>query len=76
MNLTTDVMDAALIAFRDQAMLPGTIHEYNLRAALEAALPLVAAKAWDEGFKQGGPMHDVNMDYPNAHTRNPYRSGT
>ena len=33
----------------------------------------VAAKAWDEGFKQGGPMHDVNYDDPDAHTRNPYR---
>ena len=32
----------------------------------------VAAKAWDEGFKQGGPMHDVNYDDPDAHTRNPY----
>ena len=33
----------------------------------------VAAKAWDEGFKQGGPMHDENYDDPDAHTRNPYR---
>lgn len=31
------------------------------------------AKAWQEGFKQGGPMHDVNYDDPDAHTRNPYR---
>lgn len=31
------------------------------------------AQAWDEGFKQGGPMHDVNYDDPDAHTRNPYR---
>jgi hypothetical protein len=29
--------------------------------------------AWDEGFKQGGPMHDVNYDDPDAHKRNPYR---
>lgn len=76
MNISSVVMEAALVAFRDQAMLPGTIHEYNLRAALEAALPLVATQAWDEGFKQGGPMHDVNYDDPDAHTRNPYRSGT
>jgi hypothetical protein len=40
---------------------------------LVAAQPLMAI-AWDEGFKQGGPMHDVNMDDPDAHTRNPYRS--
>ena len=31
------------------------------------------AKAWQEGFKQGGPMHDVNCDDPDAHTRNPYK---
>jgi hypothetical protein len=31
------------------------------------------AQGWDEGFKQGGPMHDVNYDDPDAHTRNPYR---
>jgi hypothetical protein len=28
--------------------------------------------AWAAGFKQGGPMHDVNYDDPDAHTRNPY----
>jgi hypothetical protein len=41
------------------------------------------AQAWDEGFKQGGPMHDVTLDAPNAplgvdafdlHTHNPYRA--
>lgn len=32
-----------------------------------------AEKAWDEGFKQGGPMHDVNYDDPDSHRRNPYR---
>ena len=31
------------------------------------------AQAWDEGFKQGGPMHDVNYDDPDAHRCNPYR---
>lgn len=34
------------------------------------------ARAWQDGFKQGGPMHDVNFDDPDAHTRNPYRGGT
>lgn len=29
-------------------------------------------EAWAEGFKQGGPMHDVNYDDPDAHRRNPY----
>ena len=31
-----------------------------------------STQAWSEGFKQGGPMHDVNYDDPDAHTRNPY----
>ena len=37
----------------------------------ESALD-IAEKAWDEGFKQGGPMHDENYDDPGAHRRNPY----
>ena len=31
-----------------------------------------STQAWSEGFKQGGRMHDVNYDDPDAHTRNPY----
>lgn len=42
---------------------------------LAAELAAAAAKAWDEGYKQGGPMRDVNYDDPDAHTRNPYRAG-
>jgi hypothetical protein len=34
----------------------------------------VKADAWDEGFKQGGPMHDADMNDPDAHKRNPYRT--
>lgn len=41
----------------------------------EFIAPLLA-KAWDEGFEQGGPMHDVNCDDPDAHTRNPYERAT
>jgi hypothetical protein len=52
------------------------VNKARLRGLLEAAAPFIAAQAWDEGFKQGGPMHDENMDDPDAHTRNPYRSGT
>jgi len=58
----------------------GPLNEYrgqdNLHVAEQMA-PLLAqarAEAWDEGFKQGGPMHDVNYDDPDAHTRNPYRA--
>ena len=45
----------------------------EVTAMLEAAAPHLMAQAWDEGHKQGGPMHDVNYDDPDAHTRNPYR---
>lgn len=45
----------------------------DARAQLEAAAPILMAQAWAEGFKQGGPMHDVNYDDPDAHKRNPYR---
>jgi hypothetical protein len=60
-----------------ESLLPSrqNIWRNQTRLALEAAAPFIAAQAWDEGFKQGGPMHDVNMDDPDAHTRNPYRSG-
>lgn len=33
----------------------------------------VKADAWDEGFKQGGPMHDSFYGEPDRHERNPYR---
>lgn len=41
--------------------------------AVEGIVTKAKAEAWDEGYKQGGPMHDVNYDDPDAHTRNPYR---
>ena len=34
------------------------------------------AEAWREGFKQGGPMHDVDYDNPGSHRINPYRAQT
>lgn len=70
MNISSEVMDAALVAFSDQAALPGTIHEYNLRAALEAALPIVAAQAWDEGVRA-----EYERDYSlgDVPVPNPYR---
>lgn len=71
MNLSTEVMDAALIAFRDQAMLPGTIHEYNLRAALEAALPIALEKAWDDGWDA---LADFDSRPGGPYPTNPYRS--
>ena len=43
------------------------------RGYLLALIPQLKADAWQQGFKQGGPMHDVNYDAPDAHTRNPYQ---
>lgn len=47
-------------------------------AALSAAgfgdLREAQTQAWDEGFKQGGPMHDEHYGEPDKHTINPCRS--
>jgi hypothetical protein len=32
------------------------------------------AGGWDEGFKQGGPMHDEHYGEPDKHKINPYRA--
>jgi hypothetical protein len=45
-----------------------------LTAAGFGPVKAAAGTAWDEGFKQGGPMHDVNYDDPGAHRRNPYKA--
>ena len=36
----------------------------------------IAKMAWDEGFKQGGPMHDEHYGEPDKHTINPYSVST
>lgn len=51
-------------------------HLIGMSDTLQASAKEIAAKAWDEGYKQGGPMHDVNYDDPDAHTRNPYRESS
>lgn len=53
---------------------PGQILRARAEFDLWMAETVRAAKeaAWQEGFKQGGPMHDVFYDDPDAHTRNPY----
>lgn len=45
----------------------------TVEAIIDARVKAAKAEAWAEGYKQGGPMHDVNYDDPDAHTRNPYR---
>lgn len=50
-----------------------TLYLRHLAHFIRARDAEVQAKAWDEGYKQGGPMHDVDYDDPDAHTRNPYK---
>jgi hypothetical protein len=85
MRVPDEAVEAAKVAMQEVTPPPGVskadwLKKHGrsalLAGAIEAAAQFIAAQAWDEGFKQGGPMHDVNMDDPDAHTRNPYRSGT
>jgi len=56
-----EAIEAAHKAWREQAKQGGSIFEYNLRAALEAAAPFIAAvsdedalrAAWDRGYATG-----------------------
>lgn len=48
-------------------------HAQHQAEALAPVIRAARAEAWQEGFKQGGPMHDVNYDDPDAHRRNPYK---
>lgn len=41
MDIPSAAVEAAHKAWREQAAMPGSIFEYNLRAALEAAAPLI-----------------------------------
>lgn len=58
---------------RDPLGEPRRIHHAEAGRWIDEVRRRAKAEAWDEGFKQGGPMHDVNLDAPDAHTRNPYR---
>ncbi|MDQ5863098.1 MAG: hypothetical protein M3536_12640 [Actinomycetota bacterium] len=41
--------------------------------ALAPAIKQLMAEAWQEGFKQGEPMHDEHYGEPDKHKINPYR---
>ena len=78
-----EAVEAAHRAWREQAALDGSIFEYNLRAALEAAAPHLMAAAWDEGLEVGEadwcltaiPCGDcANCTSPEP--ENPYRKAT
>lgn len=68
MTIPDEAIEAAHKAWRAQAKLPGTIFEYNLRAAIEAAAPIIAAQAWDEGAAW------TNDAGTYTHDDNPYRA--
>jgi hypothetical protein len=65
-------VDAAHKAWREQAKLDGSIFEYNLRAALEAAAPHIAAQAWDEGME--AMYATTSSEWPPIAEQNPYRN--
>lgn len=74
-----DGCGAAIFSWGDPTVADGSAqlvaHQADmLTAAGFGPVKEAAAVAWQEGFKQGGPMHDVNYDDPDAHTRNPYRA--
>jgi hypothetical protein len=69
--ISDEAVEAAHKAWRSQASAEGTIFEYNLRAALEAAVPFIAAEAWHRGYVSA--LH--NVEFYSA-TTNPYRSQT
>lgn len=59
--------------FTDHALIAHSAHQAaHVAAALEPVSREREKAAWADGFKQGGPMHDVNYDDPDAHRRNPY----
>lgn len=75
MDITKEAIEAAGTAILNTpADYPGDDRarewaEYIARAALEAAFPIIAAEAWDEGRESGA------AEYWDDHTPpNPYRS--
>jgi hypothetical protein len=71
-NISDEAVEAAHKAWRAQAGTEGTIFEYNLRAALEAAAPYLMAQAWDRCAASIVDEHG-NRLIPYENT-NPYRS--
>lgn len=51
--IPVEAVEAAHKAWREQAAQDGSIFEYNLQAALEAAAPYIRAFAWDDGYNKG-----------------------
>lgn len=69
-----EAIEAAHRAWREQNTEPGTIFEYNLRAAMEAAAPILQAAAWEEGEDAG---YEQGREWPDMRAiKNPYRPTT
>ena len=87
-ELITDAMvEAALEASYDPPKEPGhtflnrdsyrSLWSPHMRAALEAAAPLIAAKAWEEGYDTGtthGIAYQAGNDEALLRPANPYRA--
>lgn len=67
--IPVEAVEAAHRAWREQAAQDGSIFEYNLQAALEAAAPYLLAEGWDEG-RLAYSERDMSRDEP---LDNPYR---
>ena len=67
-----EAVEAAHRAWREQAAQDGSIFEYNLRAALEAAAPHMLAEAWKEG-EAAGQDNAYAYQVGIAVKSNPYR---
>lgn len=74
MTVPDEAVEAAARAFRDTHYMGD-----SLMAALEAAAPIIAAQAWDEGEEAG--IHNyrhaflIHQVEPRERIANPYRSG-
>ena len=56
-----EAVEAAHKAWREQSALEGSIFEYNLRAALEAAAPHLEKAAYERGWGAGFRHHKESV---------------
>ena len=61
-ELPAEAIEAAHKAWRAQAALEGSIFEYNLRAAIEAAAPLIVATYLDGLAADVNARGDIGKD--------------
>lgn len=73
--IPAEAVEAAHRAWREQAALDGSIFEYNLRAALEAAAPYMTGRsAWHDAVSDAYVDGALSADQANVMwARNPYK---